>query len=502
MSNDTVVSLGVPARVCDPLTELVRTGARGLIEAAVTAEFEEYLSAFVQEKLPDGRQRVVRSGHLPERKLLTGLGEVDVRVPKARSRSGSPEPFRSSLVPPYVRRCASLDAAIAWLYLHGVSTGQRRQAVAALVGEQGARGLSANVVSRLERGWDEEYRQWCRRRLDDDWVYLWADGIYSGLRGERERLCVLVVIGVNARGEKHFLAIEDGVRESTEMSGAKGTRSGAGPSTEPRSPATPMTPGAPHGCPGVLHEFRPSRAARLFGIEPRVPRRRALPRWLMSRPFLRRRRNARATMDTGASPGRTASAPGRAALQARLRRARAEGAEQFHRSPEPDHEHRPRGIPAVPQRADGGRWGAPDHRRDRGGPTGRGSGSTGGDARQDRRDARGRACGGTGRCGLPQRAGSAGAGEPRHRRARNAGACRQVPGGGRPGPAPGHAPHGFLCSDDKPRTLGRDALPLGGSGTRVEGLTRVRMRCAHPPQGSQAIQPVRSAIPPRNTHVE
>ena len=68
-----------------------------------------------------------------------------------------------------------------------------RQAVGALVGEQAARGLSANVVSRLERSWDEEYRQWCRGRLDDDWVYLWADGIYSALRGERERLCVLVV---------------------------------------------------------------------------------------------------------------------------------------------------------------------------------------------------------------------------------------------------------------------------------------------------------------------
>ena len=102
------------------------------------------------------------------------------------------------------------------LYLHGVSTGQMRQAVAALVGEQAARGLSANVVSRLKRSWDEEYRQWCRRRLDDEWVYLWADGIYSALRGDRERLCVLVVIGVNARGEKHFLAIEDGVRESTQ----------------------------------------------------------------------------------------------------------------------------------------------------------------------------------------------------------------------------------------------------------------------------------------------
>ena len=109
MNNDTVVSLAAPARVCDPLTELLRTGARRLIEAAVSAEFEEYLSGFVQEQLPDGRQRVVRNGHLPERKILTGVGEVDVRVPKARSRSGSPEPFRSSVVPPYVRRCASLD---------------------------------------------------------------------------------------------------------------------------------------------------------------------------------------------------------------------------------------------------------------------------------------------------------------------------------------------------------------------------------------------------------
>ena len=169
MSNDTVVSLGAPARVSDPLTELLRTGARGLVEAAVSAEFEEYLSAFVQEKLPDGRQRVVRNGHLPERKILTGLGEVDVRVPKARSRSGSPEPFRSSVAPPYVRRCASLDAAIPWLYLYGVSTGQMRQAVAALVGRAGRpwvvgeRGQSAQA--QLGRGVPSVVPPAARRRL-------------------------------------------------------------------------------------------------------------------------------------------------------------------------------------------------------------------------------------------------------------------------------------------------------------------------------------------------
>ena len=216
MGNDKVVSLAAPAVVEDALTELLRTGARRLIEAAVAAEFEECLTGFADERLPDGRQRVVRNGHLPRREILTGIGAVEVEVPKLRSRSGSSVPFRSSLVPPYVRRSASLDAAVPWLYLHGVSTGQMRAAVSALVGEEAARGLSANVVSRLKRSWDEEYREWCRRDLADDWVYVWADGIHSGLRGDDGRLCVLVVIGVNARGDKHFLAIEDGVRESTQ----------------------------------------------------------------------------------------------------------------------------------------------------------------------------------------------------------------------------------------------------------------------------------------------
>ena len=85
-----------------------------------------------------------------------------------------------------------------------------------LVGPE-AQGLSAPVLSRLQREWEQEYEAWCKRRLDQDrWVYLWVDGLYSGLRMEDARLCVLVVIGVNARGQKRFLAIEEGVRESTQ----------------------------------------------------------------------------------------------------------------------------------------------------------------------------------------------------------------------------------------------------------------------------------------------
>ena len=122
--------------------------------------------------------------------------------------------FRSALVPPYVRRAKAVDAALPWLYLHGVSTGDMREALAALVGPE-AKGLSAPVVARLKGRWSQEYKAWRRKPLGKDrWVYVWADGIYSGLRAEDERLCALVLIGVNERGQKRFLAIEDGVRES------------------------------------------------------------------------------------------------------------------------------------------------------------------------------------------------------------------------------------------------------------------------------------------------
>lgn len=132
------------------------------------------------------------------------------------SLDGEPVAFHSALVPPYVRRSQSLDAAIPWLYLKGVAAGEMAEALGALVGE-GARGLSANVVSRLKREWEAEHRAWSKRYLSGErWVYLWVDGIHSGLRGTSARPCVLVVVGVNERGEKHLLAVEDGVRESTQ----------------------------------------------------------------------------------------------------------------------------------------------------------------------------------------------------------------------------------------------------------------------------------------------
>lgn len=217
MSESNVIELKDPARAnFDPLTALLREGAQKLIHQAVEAELQESLALYTERKAENGHAGVVRSGYLPERSIQTGVGPVTVKIPKIRSKDGDPVTFQSALVPPYVRKTQSLEAALPWLYLKGVSSGEMGDALKFLVGPS-AEGLSSSTVSRLKKAWSDEYKGWCKRSLaDDKWVYLWADGIYSGLRSEDTKLCALVIIGVNERGEKHFLAIEDGIRESTQ----------------------------------------------------------------------------------------------------------------------------------------------------------------------------------------------------------------------------------------------------------------------------------------------
>jgi len=216
MKENNVVEFAGREAFTDSLTELLRTGARQLIEQAVEAELTEFMEQFSGRVIVDGKAAVVRNGHHPERDIQTGIGPVTVRIPKVRAKDGKPVTFHSALVPPYVRKTASLEAALPWLYLKGVSSGEMSAALEVLVGTE-AKGLSASTVSRLKRVWADDYRAWCQKQLDQDqWVYVWADGVYSGLRAEAAKLCALVIIGVNERGEKRFLAIEDGVRESTQ----------------------------------------------------------------------------------------------------------------------------------------------------------------------------------------------------------------------------------------------------------------------------------------------
>jgi transposase-like protein len=194
MSKHNVVELAGREKVRDELTELIREGACKLIAQGLELEVSELLSALSERRDEAGRAAVVRNGYQPDRDIQTGIGPVSVKVPKIRSRDGKPVSFRSALVPPYVRKTASLEAALPWLYLKGISTGEMRPALEVLLGSR-AKGLSASTVSRLKQTWRDEYATWRHRRLDKDrWVYIWVDGIYSGLRAERQRLCALVIV--------------------------------------------------------------------------------------------------------------------------------------------------------------------------------------------------------------------------------------------------------------------------------------------------------------------
>lgn len=215
MSKSKVIAFKKPGEISeDPLTELLRAGARQLIANAVEAELLGYLQQFASIKDEKGRQQVVRNGHLPEREIQTGIGPVAVRVPKVRDKRGQGVKFNSRLLPPYIRRTKSIEETLPWLYLKGVSTGDFQEALQALLGRD-AKGLSATTISRCKRLWEEEHEAWNRRRMENKrYVYIWADGVYFNIRSDDAKQCILVVVGVTEQGRKEFVAIEDGYRES------------------------------------------------------------------------------------------------------------------------------------------------------------------------------------------------------------------------------------------------------------------------------------------------
>jgi len=205
-----------PSEVSLSLEDIIRRGARDVIQQAIEAELADLLGRFSNVTTLHGQRAVVRNGYLPEREILTAVGPVPVKVPKVRDRSGQGIKFNSSIVPPYVRRSARVSAALPWLYLKGVSTGDMSEALSVLLGDQ-AKGLSPNVVSRLKAQWAAEHVEWNRRDLSTKrYVYWWVDGIHAGLRAEEssDGQCLLVIIGVTPDGKKERVAISDGYRES------------------------------------------------------------------------------------------------------------------------------------------------------------------------------------------------------------------------------------------------------------------------------------------------
>ena len=219
MPDDTVVALRQPGDFSDPLTDILRHGARQLLAQAVEAEVTAFFAAHAGLASEDGRQRLVRHGHLPERTIQTGIGPVEVRQPRVRDRGaadGNHIRFSPTILPPYARRTSSLDALLPVLYLRGISTGDFQEALAALLGKD-APNLSPAVLARLKAGWQEEFDRWKRRDLSaGSYVYVWADGVYLQGRMEPDKQCILVLIGATPEGKKELIGFQSGYRESAQ----------------------------------------------------------------------------------------------------------------------------------------------------------------------------------------------------------------------------------------------------------------------------------------------
>ena len=200
------------------LDELVHAGAQKMLKTALEAEVAAFVSRFEDVVDETGHRQVVRNGHLPEREVMTGAGQLKVAQPRVRDRRGADDAnaitFTSKILPPYLRRSKTMDELLPWLYLRGISTGDFQQALEALVGPD-AKGLSAATITRLTSAWADEQEAWSRRDLTGkEYVYFWADGVYFNIRLEEERQCILLLMGATNDGRKELIGLLDGYRES------------------------------------------------------------------------------------------------------------------------------------------------------------------------------------------------------------------------------------------------------------------------------------------------
>src|SRR3954452_16248122 len=219
------VHQGEPAREQEKLVldldEIARQGARKMLAQALQAEVEAYLRAAEGERDEDGRALVVKNGYARSREVVCGAGTIDVRAPRVNDKrvdeaSGERKRFRSSILPPYVRRSPKVSEVLPLLYLHGLSSGDFVPALREFFGSEA--GLSPAAVVRLTERWQEERREFMERQLSEkDYVYVWVDGVHTKVRlGQDERLCCLVMVGARIDGKKELVALRDGYRESEE----------------------------------------------------------------------------------------------------------------------------------------------------------------------------------------------------------------------------------------------------------------------------------------------
>jgi len=195
------------------LDEIARLGAKKMLAYALDLEVEEYINQHANEVDESGHRKVVRNGNAKQRKVQLGAGTVNIKAPRVDDRREG-QKFTSQILPPYFRKSPNVENLIPILYLRGLSTNDFKEALKCILGE-GADGLSPASIVSIKKKWERDFEVWRKRPVNDDYVYVWADGVNVNIRiGEDKKICLLVIIGVNTRGEKHLLSVEAGYRES------------------------------------------------------------------------------------------------------------------------------------------------------------------------------------------------------------------------------------------------------------------------------------------------
>ena len=218
MNKDNILNYTNPAEkvIEDQLTSYLRISAQKMLQLAIENEVESFIKIHKTSCLSGGQRSIVRNGYLPERQVQTGIGSIEVKVPRVRDRSNSGIKFTSNFIPKYMRRTVTLDVLLPLLYLKGISTKDFSDAFVPILGEK-PKNISPGIISKLKKGWYNEYQEWQKRGLSTkNYVYIWADGVYLSARSESEKSCILVIVGADEHGHKDIIAISDGFRESKE----------------------------------------------------------------------------------------------------------------------------------------------------------------------------------------------------------------------------------------------------------------------------------------------
>ena len=194
----------------ETLEEFIRLEIQSQVQELLEAEVAEHLGRERYQRRA-GRQKGYRNGYGKPRKVSLSCGTIEVKRPRVRDLE---ERFESRILPMFARQSTKVRAVLPELYLEGLALRDFDRALRGLLGDGAP--LSPSTIARLKQHWVEQFGAWRREPIDEEIVYLWADGVYVRAGLEKDKAAVLVVIGVSTDGIKRILAVEPGYRESTE----------------------------------------------------------------------------------------------------------------------------------------------------------------------------------------------------------------------------------------------------------------------------------------------